>query len=333
MFVLNANEPTELAAYLQSQNWIEPTESIVSISKPGEGNMNCVLRVKTATRSFIVKQSRGYVEKYPQVAAPAERAITEGAFYEKVATVAVIQRIMPKILGLDPRSNVIALEDLGESSDYTSLYQLDQKLEAAELTQLVTYLNGLHQSFQKTFIDDELENKEMRTLNYEHIFEYPFRIENGFDLDVIQPGLQALALTYKKDEQLKHKIGTLGSLYLSKGKYLLHGDYYPGSWLKTGDGIKVIDPEFCFYGLREFDLAVMLAHLYITQQEEGVIAFVKENYSQFSELNSTILNGLIGTEIMRRLIGLAQLPLQMDIEMKADLLRFAKTLILEQDEK
>ena len=77
----------------------------------------------------------------------------------------------------------------------------------------------------------------------------------------------------------------------------------------------------------------MLAHLYITQQEEGVIAFVKENYSQFSELNSTILNGLIGTEIMRRLIGLAQLPLQMDIEMKADLLRFAKTLILEQDEK
>ena len=333
MFVLNANEPTELAAYLQSQNWIEPMESIVSISKRGEGNMNCVLRVKTATRSFIVKQSRGYVEKYPQVAAPAERAVTEGAFYEKVATVAAIQSIMPKILGLDPKSNVIVLEDLGESSDYTSLYQLDQKLEAAQLTQLVMYLNGLHQSFQKTVIDDELENKEMRSLNYEHIFEYPFRIENGFDLDGIQPGLQALALTYKNDEQLKHKIGALGALYLSKGKYLLHGDYYPGSWLKTGDGIKVIDPEFCFYGLREFDLAVMLAHLYITQQEEGVIAFVKENYSQFSELNSTILNGLIGTEIMRRLIGLAQLPLQMDLEMKADLLRFAKTLILEQDEK
>jgi hypothetical protein len=30
--------------------------------------MNCVLRVETA-RSFIVKQSRGYVEKYPQVLA------------------------------------------------------------------------------------------------------------------------------------------------------------------------------------------------------------------------------------------------------------------------
>jgi 5-methylthioribose kinase len=40
--------------------------------------MNCVLRIETA-RSFIIKQSRGYVEKYPQIAAPAERVLTEGA--------------------------------------------------------------------------------------------------------------------------------------------------------------------------------------------------------------------------------------------------------------
>jgi 5-methylthioribose kinase len=30
-------------------------ETVVSLSKPGEGNMNCVLRVETATRSFIVR--------------------------------------------------------------------------------------------------------------------------------------------------------------------------------------------------------------------------------------------------------------------------------------
>jgi 5-methylthioribose kinase len=32
--------------------------------------MNCVLRIETAARSFIIKQSRGYVERYPQIAAP-----------------------------------------------------------------------------------------------------------------------------------------------------------------------------------------------------------------------------------------------------------------------
>jgi 5-methylthioribose kinase len=39
-------------------------------------------------------------------------------------------------------------------------------------------------------------------------------------------GLQELALPYKKG--VKENIERLGSLYLSKGKYLLHGDYYPG---------------------------------------------------------------------------------------------------------
>ena len=328
MFILNASEPKELAAYLHQQKWLDSDETIVSISKPGDGNMNCVLRIETATRSFIIKQSRGYVEKYPQVLAPANRVLTEGAFYKKIASVQGVQEIMPKLLGVDGVNNLIALEDLGKSNDYTVLYDLKQKIQEGELQQLVNYLNGLHQSFQKTVVDDELENTEMRTLNYEHIFEYPFREENGFDLDTVQEGLQAVAMPYKKDTELKQKIERLGSLYLSKGKYLLQGDYYPGSWLKTADGIKVIDPEFCFYGLREFDLGVFLAHMYLTQQKESTITFIKENYYSFEELNTTILNGFIGTEIMRRLIGLAQLPLKMELKTKAALLAFARDLIL-----
>jgi len=328
MFILNASEPKELAAYLHQQKWLDSDETIVSISKPGDGNMNCVLRIETATRSFIIKQSRGYVEKYPQVLAPANRVLTEGAFYKKIASVQGVQEIMPKLLGVDGVNNLIALEDLGKSNDYTVLYDLKQKIQEGELQQLVNYLNGLHQSFQKTVVDDELENTEMRTLNYEHIFEYPFREENGFDLDAVQEGLQAVAMPYKKDTELKQKIERLGSLYLSKGKYLLQGDYYPGSWLKTADGIKVIDPEFCFYGLREFDLGVFLAHMYLTQQKESTITFIKENYYSFEELNTTILNGFIGTEIMRRLIGLAQLPLKMELKTKAALLAFARDLIL-----
>jgi 5-methylthioribose kinase len=51
MFILNANEPKELAAYLQQLKWLDEQETIVSLSKP-EGNMNCVLRVETAS-SFI----------------------------------------------------------------------------------------------------------------------------------------------------------------------------------------------------------------------------------------------------------------------------------------
>jgi 5-methylthioribose kinase len=42
------------------------------------------------------------------------------------------------------------------------LYDLKQKIQE-ELQQLVNYLNGLHQSFQKTVVDDELENTRKKS--------------------------------------------------------------------------------------------------------------------------------------------------------------------------
>lgn len=328
MFILNANEPKELATYLQKQQCLGLDETIISLSKPGEGNMNYVLRVDTGKRTFIVKQSRGYVEKYPQVAAPEKRVVTESAFYEKIATANKVQKFMPKLIGIDVENNVMVIEDLGNANDFTTLYDLHHQLKVEELKELLDYLNGLHHSFQKTILDDELANLELRKLNHEHIFHYPFMEDNGFDLNSVQDGLQELALPYKKNAELKKQIALLGSLYLSKGKYLLHGDYYPGSWLKTADGIKVIDPEFCYYGSREFDLGVLIAHLYLTQQDENLLSIVVTEYDGYTDLNLEILNGFIGVEIMRRLIGLAQLPLQMDLKNKKQLLDFAKTLIL-----
>lgn len=328
MFILNTNEPKELAIYLQKKQWLGLDETIVSLIKPGEGNMNYVLRVDTGKRTFIVKQSRAYVEKYPLVAAPEKRVVTESAFYEKISAEKKVQKFMPKLIGIDVENNLMVIEDLGNANDFSSLYDLNHQLKADELKELLDYLNGLHHSFQKTILDNELANLELRKLNHEHIFQYPFIEDNGFDLNTVQDGLQELALPYKKDDELKKQIALLGSLYLSKGKYLLHGDYYPGSWLKTADGIKVIDPEFCYYGSREFDLGVLIAHLYLAQQDENLLSIVVTEYDSYTDLNLEILNGFIGVEIMRRLIGLAQLPLQMDLGTKKDLLAIARTLIL-----
>jgi 5-methylthioribose kinase len=328
MITLNASEPKQLATYLQEKHWLKPDERIISLSKPGEGNMNYVLRVTTENRTFIVKQSRSYVEKYPSVLAPKERVITESKFYEKIATNAALQQFMPKLIGVDTESNVMVIEDLGNSTDFTFLYDDHSQINEKDLNHLMDYLHILHHSFIKQELDNELNNIELRKLNHEHIFIYPFMEENGFDLNAIQNGLQTLAIPYKTDVQLKEQIATLGNYYLSNGHYLLHGDYYPGSWLKTDKGLKVIDPEFCFFGLREFDLGVLKAHLYLTQQNETSHQIVQSHYEAYTDLDTCILNGFTGVEMMRRLIGLAQLPLQMDLHIKHNLLQLARTLIL-----
>jgi len=61
----------------------------------------------------------------------------------------------------------------------------------------------------------------------------------------------------------------LGDLYLSDGPTLLHGDFYPGSWLRTTQGIRIIDPEFAFTGAAEFDVGVFAAHLAFTGLDDA----------------------------------------------------------------
>ncbi len=328
MFQLKNASPKDLTRYLRRHKWLSGNEEVKSVSIPGAGNMNYVIRVATGARTFILKQSSGYVEKYPQVAAPANRAVVEGQFYQTVSARSEMQHLMPAFMGLDKTNHILALEDLGEASDYSFLYALNQKLQETEIQQLLHYLNLLHTHFQQPTGGAKVVNLSMRRLNHEHIFHYPFMVENGFNLDAVQPGLQEVAMRYKQDTVLKKEIATLGKVYLSSGDTLLHGDYYPGSWLITRQGVRVIDPEFCFHGCREFDVAVMMAHLIMTQHAESQVSSVLKHYTLADRLNIGLLNRFIGVEIMRRLIGLAQLPLACDLSTKKELLEKARQLIL-----
>ncbi|MBO0937625.1 phosphotransferase [Fibrella sp. HMF5335] len=333
----NANQPQDLQVYLARNGWISTDEILLSLTKPGEGNMNFTLRVRTNARSLIVKQARPYVEKYPSIAAPVERAVIEGQFYRRIARNPTLRAAMPELLGADSDEAVLVLEDLGESSDYTYLYQgsaghPDHTLSPDELQELVRFISLLHNQFRTALPDPAFANQAMRTLNAEHLFNYPFLVDNGFDLDTVQPGLQALALTYKQDIALKRIVARLADQYTSNnhaGLYsLLHGDYYPGSWLRTQAGTRVIDPEFCFYGPPEFDLGVMLAHLHMARQPETVLAQVMQLYDRPDGFSENLLRQFTGVEIMRRLIGLAQLPLSLSLAEKETLLAHAAQLVV-----
>lgn len=321
-------DKTELANYLKKQGWLAPSETIVSVEKPGEGNMNFTLRVDTGSRSFIVKQSRDYVEKYPQVAAPVTRALREAEFYEVTAGYTDLNTLMPKLLGVDAQNNVLQLEDLGDGQDYTCLYKKDQNISKEDLKDLINYLAQLHTQVHRDNTEKELANREMRKLNHEHIFIYPFVNDNGLNLDDILLGLEAIAQPFKNDSLLKEKITALGNRYLEDGSVLLHGDYFPGSWLKTKGGIKIIDPEFCFFGTPEFELGVTLAHLKLAEQSQELIDYAIKKYTSQADLDMELCQKFTAVEILRRILGLAQLPLELDLAVRHKLLQEAQKVIL-----
>ena len=327
--ILDAQQPLAIQDYLRRLGWIDQNETVSSVGKPGEGNMNYTLRVTTPVRTLIVKQARGYVEKYPTIAAPASRAVTEGHFYQNIKHVPMLADQMPRLLGMDEENHLLVIEDLGEANDFTSLYQPGQVLSNTDALALTTYLSELHVHFQTDTPNPAFANREMRTLNHEHIFNYPFLENNGVDLDTVQPGLAELAIPYQRDASLKDQVAQLGRVYTAdaqSGSTLLHGDYYPGSWLQTTNGVKIIDPEFCFYGPAEFDLGVMLAHLMLAQQPAQIIDTMLNTYEKPAGFNEALRRQFTGVEIMRRLIGLAQLPVSLSLEQKGALLEEAQTM-------
>lgn len=308
---LNADDADGIVRYLGGRRWLTATESVTAVTSVGLGNMNYLVRIDTGQRSFILKQSRPWVEKFPDIPAPFDRALIEAKFYGLLSN-SPTARFLPKLYWFDGISRILCLEDLGVVGDCSFLYA-GATLSQEDYGQLCEFLSLLHAERV------HLSNLPMRQLNHFHIFVFPFQFENKFDLDAITPGLQSVADHIKRSDRMCRRIKELGLLYLSEGDHLIHGDFYPGSWLKTGNGFKVIDPEFGFSGPREFDFGVLFAHLRIVGNNID-LALTKNCYAGFQELNLNLVFSFAGIEILRRLLGVAQLPVRLNLEQKKSLL-------------
>ena len=328
-FLLDVNNPKDLEAYLAKNNYLNAGEKLENLDIAGDGNMNMVLRVVTNHRSFILKQSLAWVHRFPMVKAPRERILTEYDFYLTVQKNEKIKKLTPEMYWIDRSNFLLCMEDLGRSQDFMHLYKKDGTLEKSEMADIARVVSELHFRFKFEPKEEGISNMEMRTLNHEHIFDLPLNSSNGFNLDSVLPGLQTATDKFRNDEKLKARALELGEIYLAdSGTRLLHGDYYPGSWLKTPNGFRMIDPEFCFKGPAEFELGVAMAHLKMAQQSESLLKDLFVYYHFDSKFDGSLFSNFAGMEMIRRILGLAQLPLELDLKERLELLDEAYELVI-----
>ncbi len=320
VYFADGTDTQGLSTYLNSVSFLETDEQIEDTSIPGAGNMNYVIRVKTNKRSFILKQSRPWVEKYPSIAAPIERIHIEALYYAQVATSSKIAAYSPEVLLVDKANFILLLEDLGALQDLSYLYEGTTQISDKDIIDIAQYAAHLHQ----LELDDFPANRAMRALNHAHIFDIPFKENNGIDLEAIQTGLSDLAANIRTNKELLEAIEACGSLYLTEeGISLVHGDYYLGSIMRTDEKLFVLDPEFCYFGYSEFDIGVFIAHLYMAKQPKAQIDLFLKTYKKATFCDDKLVYAFAGVEIMRRLLGVAQLPVTLNIKEKEVLLKQA----------
>ena len=312
--------------FLDRCGWRLDGEIVEAVESAGEGNMNRTLRVRTSRRSIILKQSFAYCAKFPEIPAPIERIETEVAFYEIAHRAPTLSARMPKVLAFSAKHHVAMLQDLGAGSDLMALYA-GYALAPGELGTLCELALALHELPLAPEETERLRNKAMRVLNHEHIFDLPLQPDNGIDVESFTPGLRALAEDAKRDTHYVRGIAKFGRIYLeAEGPCLLHGDYYPGSLLRTNRGLALIDPEFAFPGPREFDLSVLVAHLVFAGGDAAdCMDAVIEGYG--AQVDRSLIEGFAAAELMRRTLGVSQLPLRADLDRKRTFLEQSRAWI------
>lgn len=328
-FLLNVEDSAGLGGFLRAHGWISPERRVRRLERAGEGNMNLVLRAHLDDgATLIVKQSRGWVEKYPQIAAPEERILSEVAFYQAVAPFPAVAARLPALRHFAEVDRLACFADLGSAADLTDAYGA-AGLPGATLTDLLGWLSALHAlDLDPDDWGAPLANRAMRALNHAHMFVLPLDADAAPDADGFTPGLGAVAAELRADRGFTDAVQRLGELYLSDGRTLLHGDFYPGSWLRHPSGVKVIDPEFAFFGAPEFDVGVSWAHLHFAGWRDATAeAALRAGYAAPAHFRWEVARGFAGVELMRRLLGVAQLPLSADLAQKRAWLEMSRAYL------
>ncbi|MDP6376648.1 MAG: phosphotransferase [Pseudomonadales bacterium] len=325
---LDIERPREAVALARLEGWISADEDIQCLTVAGEGNMNQTLRAHLGTRRVILKQSLPYVARYPDIPAPIERLDTEAQFYALTATDARLMQHMPTPIGYHRPSHLLCLEDLGSGSDRTDLYEMRTgNVRDSDLPLLIAWLGHLH----KAIPAQGLANMSMRVLNHEHIFDIPLKSDNGVQIAAELRPFQAELLA---DDNLRDSAECLGEIYLGNRTHtstpaLLHGDFYPGSWLRTDSGgVGVIDFEFAFEGPSEYDYGILQAHLTFAGISPADQQALINAVSKPDGFSPALARAFAGMEVIRRILGVAQLPLTTDVSTLLVWLRAARDGVL-----
>ena len=303
----------ELPAYLAGLGLLAPGESAL-VERAGEGNINWVRRVRSFARdrSFIVKQARPALERFPEYRVSTRRIEVEARWY---AAVARFDRdgVCPHVHHFDAQRMALVLEDLAgaEPLDSWLARGADASHTAAALG---AFLGAVHAGTRDPALSSQFENEEMRRLHGEHIFVLPFRA-NDFPL---APALRRRADALALERELVRRIDAAYARYLESALALVHADVQPTNVLVAASGPKLLDAEIAHLGDPAFDVGQLVGHLWLRALARGepraAAPVVRALWSAYSAslggaLTVRFADALVyaGIEMLRRTLGAARI--------------------------
>ncbi|MGY3765844.1 S-methyl-5-thioribose kinase [Vagococcus vulneris] len=334
-----------LESYVKANTDLFAPDALLLVEEIGDGNINYVFSVTEVKTdiSCIVKYSDQYLRSSGRPLSIDRNRIEVKALQIEHT---FVPNAVPEIYYYNEEDAVIIMENI---SAYKNLrHQLAKRLIFPTLAEKIsdflaeTLLNTTDHACVSKLKKERLKefiNIDMCDISEDLVFTEPY---NDYkQRNVITSGNEEFVLkNIYQNTELINEVAQLRDQYMNNSQSLLHGDLHSGSIFINEQGLKVIDPEFAFYGPAGYDIGNVLAHLifpYIQNQyyqtdrkfEKWLVITISDVFDLvYQKLNqlyqekvklslyqSTIYRqkyladvmsdalGYTGTEIIRRVIG------------------------------
>ena len=256
----------EVISYVKEKN-LFPENANLTVKEIGDGNINYIFKVenKIDGKSIVLKQADKLLRSSGR---PLD--LTRSKIEANILRIEnnLAPHFVPEIYFYDEIMCVLAMEDISEYKNLrTELIAgkifpnfADNISEFLSRTLLLTtdlFMN----KFEKKKNVKEFINPELCDISECLVFTEPY--DNNRNRNIITAGNEEFIenMLYK-NEDLHFAILKLREKFMNYSQSLIHGDLHSGSIFINEKGIKIIDPEFSFYGPMAYDIGNVIGNLY-----------------------------------------------------------------------
>ena len=243
-----------------------PSKDCLSIEEIGDGNINYVYRLvdEEEGKSLVVKYSDKLLRS-SQRPLDLKRSKIEARALEIKRD--LCPGMVPEVYYYDEDESIIIMEDI---SAYKNLrYELLKGKTYENLSENLAEFLAKSLLPTSDLVADRKEKKEamgffinpdLCDISEDLVFTEPYY--NYKNRNILSPGTEDFVEErLYKNLSLQGKILKLKDRFQNYSQGLLHGDLHTGSVFVNEDGIKVIDPEFAFYGPFGYDIGNLWGNL------------------------------------------------------------------------
>ena len=256
----------EVISYVKEKNLFSENANL-TVKEIGDGNINYIFKVenKIDGKSIVLKQADKLLRSSGRPLDLARSKIEANILRIENN---LAPHYVPEIYFYDEIMCVLAMEDISEYKNLrTELVAgkifpnfADNISEFLSRTLLLTtdlFMN----KFEKKKNVKEFINPELCDISECLVFTEPY--DNNKNRNIITIGNEEFVenMLYKK-EDLHFAILKLREKFMNYSQSLIHGDLHSGSIFINEKGIKIIDPEFSFYGPMAYDIGNVIGNLY-----------------------------------------------------------------------